>query len=155
MAQDMRALHINTNFAPVVDVNTNPFNPVINVRAFSDDKNTVSRLAEKMVAGMKQQGLITAYKHFPGHGSTSTDSHTGLPRVDRTREEAFAIDIAPYKQAIDRCAAPDMVMTAHIQYPALDNRQIDTRSGEKSRCRPPCRMKFRPRSCAMNWGMPA
>ena len=65
MAQDMRALHINTNFAPVVDVNTNPFNPVINVRAFSDDKNTVSRLAEKMVAGMKHQGLITAYKHFP------------------------------------------------------------------------------------------
>ena len=104
---------------------------------------------------MKHQGLITAYKHFPGHGSTSTDSHTGLPRVDRSREEAFAIDIAPYKQAIDRCAAPDMVMTAHIQYPALDNRQIDTRSGEKSRCRPPCRMKFRPRSCAMNWGMRA
>ena len=56
MARDMRALHINTNFAPVVDVNTNPFNPVINVRAFSDDKNTVSRLAEKMVAGMKHRG---------------------------------------------------------------------------------------------------
>ncbi|EKQ0847212.1 glycoside hydrolase family 3 protein [Salmonella enterica] len=131
MAQDMCALHINTNFAPVVDVNTNPFNPVINVRAFSDDKNTVSRLAEKMVAGMKQQGLISAYKHFPGHGSTSTDSHTGLPRVDRTREEAFAIDIAPYKQAIDNQAAPDMVMTAHIQYPALDSSQVITRNGEK------------------------
>jgi beta-N-acetylhexosaminidase len=131
MAQDMRSLHINTNFAPVVDVNTNPFNPVINVRAFSDDKNTVSRLAEKMVAGMKQQGLISAYKHFPGHGSTSTDSHTGLPRVDRTREEAFAIDIAPYKQAIDNQAAPDMVMTAHIQYPALDSSQVITRNGEK------------------------
>lgn len=131
MAQDMRSLHINTNFAPVVDVNTNPFNPVINVRAFSDDKNTVSRLAEKMVAGMKQQGLISAYKHFPGHGSTSTDSHTGLPRVDRTREEAFAIDIAPYKQAIDNQAAPDMVMTVHIQYPALDSSQVITRNGEK------------------------
>lgn len=131
MAQDMRSLHINTNFAPVVDVNTNPFNPVINVRAFSDDKNTVSRLAEKMVAGMKQQGLISAYKHFPGHGSTSTDSHTGLPRVDRSREEAFAIDIAPYKQAIDNQAAPDMVMTAHIQYPALDSSQVITRNGEK------------------------
>lgn len=131
MAQDMHALHINTNFAPVVDVNTNPFNPVINVRAFSDDKNTISLLAEKMVVGMKQQGLITAYKHFPGHGSTATDSHTGLPRVDRTREEAFAIDIAPYKQAIDNQAAPDMVMTAHIQYPALDSSQVITRNGEK------------------------
>ncbi|ATO32752.1 Beta-hexosaminidase [Dickeya dianthicola] len=131
MAQDMLSLHINTNFAPVVDVNTNPFNPVINVRAFSDDENTVSLLAEKVTAGMRQQGLITTYKHFPGHGSTSTDSHTGLPRVDRSWEDAFAIDIAPYKHAIDNQAAPDMVMTAHIQYPALDNSQIITRNGEK------------------------
>lgn len=131
MAQDMLALHINTNFAPVVDVNTNPFNPVINVRAFSDDEITVSCLAEKIVAGMKHQGLITAYKHFPGHGSTSTDSHSGLPRVNRTREEAFAIDIAPYKQAIDHQKAPDMIMTAHIQYPALDSSKVITRNGEK------------------------
>lgn len=131
MAQDMLSLHINTNFAPVVDVNTNPFNPVINVRAFSDDVSTVSRLAEKMAAGMRQQKQITVYKHFPGHGSTSTDSHTGLPRVDRSRKDAFAIDIAPYKHAIDSQAAPDMIMTAHIQYPALDNSQIVTRNGEK------------------------
>lgn len=131
MARDMLSLKINTNFAPVVDVNTNPFNPVINVRAFSDDVSTVSRLAQKITAGMKQQGLMTAYKHFPGHGSTSTDSHTGLPRVDRSRKEAFEIDIAPYKQAIDSGTAPDMVMTAHIQYPALDNSQVLTRQGEK------------------------
>lgn len=131
MAQDMLSLYINTNFAPVVDVNTNPFNPVINVRAFGDDVNTVSRLAKKMTAGMKLQGLITAYKHFPGHGSTSTDSHTGLPRVDRSRKDAFAIDIAPYKQAIDNQTAPDMIMTAHIQYPALDDSQLITRNGEK------------------------
>ncbi|CAG77058.1 putative beta-hexosaminidase [Pectobacterium atrosepticum SCRI1043] len=131
MAQDMIFMHINTNFAPVVDVNTNPFNPVINVRAFSDDADTVYRLAEKMTAGMKQQGLITAYKHFPGHGSTSTDSHTGLPRVDRSRKDAFAIDIMPYKRAIDNQTAPDMVMTAHIQYPSLDNSLVTTRSGEK------------------------
>lgn len=130
MAQDMLSLHINTNFAPVVDVNTNPFNPVINVRAFSDNVSAVSRLAEKMAAGMRQQKLITVYKHFPGHGSTSTDSHTGLPRVDRSRREAFAIDIAPYKHAIDNQAAPDMIMTAHIQYPALDNSQVITRNGE-------------------------
>lgn len=131
MAQDMLSLHINTNFAPVVDVNTNPFNPVINVRAFSDDVNTVSRLAAKMAEGMNKQGVITAYKHFPGHGSTATDSHTGLPRVDRSREEAFAIDIMPYQQSIDHRAAPDMVMTAHIQYPALDNSQVTTRNGEE------------------------
>lgn len=131
MAQDMLSLHINTNFAPVVDINTNPFNPVINVRSFSDDVNTVSRLAEKMTAGMKQQGVITTYKHFPGHGSTSTDSHTGLPHVDRSLRDAFNIDIAPYKQAINRNTAPDMIMTAHIQYPSLDNSQVITRNGEK------------------------
>ena len=131
MAQDMLSLNINTNFAPVVDVNTNPFNPVINVRSFSDDTGTVSRLAEKMVAGMQKQGLIAAYKHFPGHGSTSTDSHTGLPRVDRSREDAFAIDIAPYKHAIDNQVAPEMIMTAHIQYPSLDNRQVVSRSGSE------------------------
>lgn len=131
MAQDMLSLSFNTNFAPVVDVNTNPSNPVINVRAFSDDANTVSCMAEKMTTAMQQRGLITAYKHFPGHGSTSTDSHTGLPRVDRSRKAAFAIDIAPYKHAIDNQAAPDMVMTAHIQYPALDNSQVMIRNGEK------------------------
>ncbi|MFT4465854.1 MAG: glycoside hydrolase family 3 N-terminal domain-containing protein [Sodalis sp. (in: enterobacteria)] len=131
MAQDMQSLHINTNFAPVVDVNTNPFNPVINVRSFSDDAPTVACLAEGITAGMHQQRLITVYKHFPGHGSTSTDSHTSLPRVDRLRKDAFAIDIAPYKHAIDNHIAPDMIMTAHIQYPALDNTQIYSRYGEK------------------------
>lgn len=129
IAQDMLSLNINTNFAPVVDVNTNPLNPVINIRAFSDDVNTVSRLAEQMATGMSQQGLITVYKHFPGHGSTSTDSHTGLPRVDRSRKDAFSIDMAPYRQAINNKRAPDMIMTAHIQYPALDNCQIITRNG--------------------------
>ncbi|WP_349292782.1 glycoside hydrolase family 3 N-terminal domain-containing protein [Pseudomonas sp. MWU12-2037] len=131
MAQDMKSLHINTNFAPVVDVNAHPANPVINVRAFSDDAATVADLAQRMVAGMRQEGLITTYKHFPGHGSTSVDSHTSLPRVDRPREQAFAIDLAPYKQAIDSQAAPDMVMTAHIQYPALDSSLIRTRKGEE------------------------
>lgn len=130
MGYTLRALNINTNFAPVVDVNSNPLNPVINVRSFSDDVATVTTLAEKLSAGMQQQGVMTAYKHFPGHGDTATDSHTALPRVDRSRKDAFAIDIAPFAQAITHHAAPDMIMTAHIQYPALDNSHITTRSGE-------------------------
>lgn len=130
MGYCLRTLNINTNFAPVADVNSNPLNPVINVRSFSDDVATVTTLAEKLSAGMQQQGVITAYKHFPGHGDTSTDSHTSLPRVNRSREEAFAIDLAPYQQAIAHHTAPDMIMTAHIQYPALDSSQITTRSGE-------------------------
>ncbi|PPU23670.1 glycosyl hydrolase family 3 [Xanthomonas arboricola pv. guizotiae] len=131
LAQDLLALKINTNFAPVADVNANPFNPVINVRAFSDDPNVVSRLARKISVGMQQQGLVTTYKHFPGHGSTSTDSHTGLPRVDLSRDQAFAIDIAPYQQAVSANAAPDMVMTAHIQYPALDESLVTNRNGQR------------------------
>lgn len=131
LAQDLLALKINTNFAPVADVNANPFNPVINVRAFSDNADVVSRLAGKIAAGMERQGLVTTYKHFPGHGSTSTDSHTGLPRVDLSRDQAFAIDIAPYQQAISAHAAPDMVMTAHIQYPALDETLVTNRNGQR------------------------
>ncbi|QJD70191.1 glycoside hydrolase family 3 protein [Xanthomonas campestris pv. badrii] len=131
LAQDLLGLKINTNFAPVVDVNTNPFNPVINVRAFSDDASLVSRLAGRISAGMEHQGLITTYKHFPGHGSTSTDSHTGLPRVDLSLEQAVAIDLAPYQQAIAANAAPDMVMTAHIQYPALDQSLVTNRNGQR------------------------
>ncbi|MBB3834229.1 beta-N-acetylhexosaminidase [Xanthomonas arboricola] len=131
LAQDLLDLKINTNFAPVADVNANPFNPVINVRAFSDSASVVSRLARTTAAGMKQQGLITTYKHFPGHGSTSTDSHTGLPLVDLSRQEAFAIDLAPYRQAIAAHAAPDMIMTAHIQYPALDESLVTNRNGQQ------------------------
>lgn len=130
MAYDMLELHINTNLAPVVDVNTNPLNPVINVRAYSDDVTTVATLASHFGLGMRQQGLIYSYKHFPGHGSTATDSHTGLPAVDRDQKQAYAIDIAPYKMAIDSGQAPDMIMTAHIQYPSLDNSLVTTRSGE-------------------------
>ncbi|MBG6241646.1 MAG: glycoside hydrolase family 3 protein [Candidatus Symbiopectobacterium sp. Dall1.0] len=130
MGHDLRSLNINTNFAPVVDVNSNPLNPVINVRSFSDDVATVTTLAEKISAGMQQQGVMTAYKHFPGHGDTSTDSHTSLPRVDRSRHDAFAIDIAPFAHAIEHGSGPDMIMTTHIQYPALDNSHITTCNGE-------------------------
>lgn len=130
MAQDMTALYINTNFAPVADINTNPYNPVINVRAFSDDVDTVVDLAEQLTAGMRSEKLITAYKHYPGHGAASTDSHKTLPSVNRTREEAFAIDLAPYRRAIEKNIAPDMVMTAHIQYPSLDDSLITTKNNE-------------------------
>ncbi|AHF73830.1 Beta-hexosaminidase [Candidatus Sodalis pierantonius str. SOPE] len=129
MASDLRALSINVNFAPIVDVNTNPFNPVINVRSFSDDVATVITLAESIRAGMHQQQMITVYKHFPGHGATSTDSHTALPRVDRDCQEAFAIDIAPYQHAIASDTPPEMIMTAHIQYPELDDTRVRNRNG--------------------------
>lgn len=131
IASDLLSVNINTNFSPVVDVNINPYNPVINVRAFADNVEDVISLAEKMNSGMHHQHMITAYKHFPGHGSTSTDSHTSLPRDDRARQDILSTDIAPYQHAIAHHVAPDMIMTAHIQYPALDSNLLQTINGEK------------------------
>ncbi|WP_246579912.1 glycoside hydrolase family 3 protein [Candidatus Sodalis endolongispinus] len=128
MAQELRSLGINVNFAPVVDVNSNQANPVINVCAFSDSPAHVDRLARELVRGNER--VVTCYKHFPGHGDTHTDSHLDLPRVDRNREETYAIDLAPYSAAIAEDEAPDMIMTAHIQYPALDDSRITRLDGE-------------------------
>lgn len=125
MAQELCSLGLNLNFAPVVDVNSNQANPVINVRAFGDCPAQVDRLARQMVKGSAQ--IVTCYKHFPGHGDTRTDSHLNLPRVDRNREQAYAVDLEPYIADND---APDMIMTAHIQYPALDDSLITRLDGE-------------------------
>lgn len=130
LATEIAALGFNLNFAPVVDVNSNPLNPVINVRAFGDDVSAVSLLGRRMKQGMAAQGVIGVYKHFPGHGDTETDSHIGLPVVYKSRADAYAIDLAPYRLAIEADEAPEMIMTAHIQYPALDNTLILTRTGE-------------------------
>ncbi len=118
-AAELRALGINVNFVPSLDVNSNPDNPVIHVRAFGDDPAQVAELGAAVVQGLQQGDVAAAIKHFPGHGDTADDSHTGLPRVERDREAALAVDVAPFAAVIDS-TAPAMVMTAHIQYPALD-----------------------------------
>jgi len=130
LAHDMHTMHFNTDFAPVVDVNTNPLNPVINVRSFSDDANFVTKLTERISDGLHDGNMIIAFKHFPGHGDTATDSHTGLPVVHRSRQDAFAIDLAPYSSAIAAGKARVMIMTAQIQYPVLDNSTVKTKQGE-------------------------
>lgn len=131
LATEIAALGFNLNFAPVVDVNSNPLNPVINVRAYGDDVPTISLLGRRTLQGMASQGVIGAFKHFPGHGDTATDSHYGLPVVNKSREDAYAIDLAPYQQAIAAGEAPQMIMTAHIQYPSLDSTTVSTRTGEQ------------------------
>ena len=92
LAKDMLSLNINTNFAPVADVNSNPLNPVINFRSIGDSVSDVSELAMAIASVMQDQRLIVAYKHFTGHGNTSTDSHIRLPRDLRSRQHAFGID---------------------------------------------------------------
>jgi len=131
MAAEIAAVGFNVNFAPVVDVNSNPLNPVINVRSYGDDPAMIGLLGRRSIQGMASQGVLGTFKHFPGHGDTATDSHFGLPIVTKSRADAYAIDLAPYRQAIQAGQAPDLIMTAHIQYPALDNSVTRTRTGEQ------------------------
>jgi hypothetical protein len=127
---EIAALGINTDFAPVMDVNSNPRNPIIGTRSFSDDPQTVSTYGVSFVEGLKETGTITALKHFPGHGDVATDSHTGFPVQEKTYDELKECELVPFQAAID--AGADMVMTAHIQYPSVDSRTYtSTSTGEE------------------------
>ena len=118
MGKELSALSINVDFAPVLDVNNNPANPVIGVRSFSDDPEVVSRYGVRFLQGIRDTGTITALKHFPGHGDVATDSHTGFPILNKSYEELKECELIPFQAAID--AGADMVMTAHIQYPEIE-----------------------------------
>ncbi|MDB2330638.1 glycoside hydrolase family 3 protein [Alteromonas sp.] len=120
---------VNTNFAPSVDINSEPNNPVINVRSFGEAPKHVAKLGEAFVKGLQDNGVISVPKHFPGHGDTSIDSHTGLPRVDHSRKVAMQSDVLPFAELIGSDSPPAMIMTAHIQYPAFDSTQIDDEKG--------------------------
>ncbi|MEV6881851.1 glycoside hydrolase family 3 protein [Streptomyces sp. NPDC051135] len=115
---ELAALGIHQNFAPVADVNVDPANPVINVRSFGADARDVGRMVAAQVTGYQQVGVVACAKHFPGHGDTGEDSHTGLPVITHSREEWDRIDAPPFRAAI--AAGVDSVMTAHLQVPALD-----------------------------------
>lgn len=130
IAKELKALGINNNYAPVVDVNTNADNPVINTRSFGESASQVSELGASAVIAIQAQGVMATLKHFPGHGDTHVDSHLGLPRVDHDRAAIDKVDLAPFAWAIEH-ANPAMIMTAHIQYPTLDNSLFVSKSGEK------------------------
>lgn len=117
-AQEALAIGVNWILAPVVDVNNNPANPVINVRAFSDDPAVVSTLASAFIRGTQQHPVLTTAKHFPGHGDTAQDSHLVLPTLPHGLDRLQAIELPPFKAAI--AAGVDAVMTAHLHLPALD-----------------------------------
>lgn len=118
--QELRAIGINQNFAPVADVNVNAQNPVIGVRSFGGDPNLVSGMVRAQVEGYQGAGDVSSTaKHFPGHGDTDVDSHTGLPVINKSLEELQREDFPPFEAAID--AGVDAIMTAHIVVPALDD----------------------------------
>lgn len=129
IAKELKLLGINNNYAPVIDVNTNPNNPVINTRSFGENPQNVAKLGVAAVKGYQAQGIMATLKHFPGHGDTHVDSHLGLPLVEHSLQTIEKNDIAPFQWAINH-SAPAMIMTAHIQYPALDNSTIKNNMGE-------------------------
>jgi beta-N-acetylhexosaminidase len=115
----LRSLGFNLNFAPCVDVNNNPLNPVIGVRSFGERVDDVVRFSRATAAGLRAAGIIPCAKHFPGHGDTALDSHLALPTVDQPRDRLDGVELAPYRALIED--GLEMIMTAHILYPALDS----------------------------------
>ncbi|WP_155243655.1 glycoside hydrolase family 3 protein [Butyrivibrio fibrisolvens] len=108
---------INVDFAPVMDVNNNPSNPIIGVRSFSDDPRIVSQYGARFIDGLHNNHVMAALKHFPGHGDTDTDSHTGLPLIEKTYDQLKNLELIPFTQV---ASSADFVMTAHIQYPNIE-----------------------------------
>ena len=118
--RELLAMGVNTNFAPDCDVNVNPLNPVIGTRSFSSRPELAAQLAAAQVAGYQRDGgVASSAKHFPGHGDTATDSHVAFPVITHTREQWEAIDAPPFRAAIKEQI--DMIMTAHLSFPALDD----------------------------------
>jgi beta-N-acetylhexosaminidase len=117
IAEEGRAVGIHINFAPVVDVNNNPSNPVINTRSFGEDPQRVARLSALFVRGTMAGGEMATAKHFPGHGDTDVDSHVGLPVVSANMSRLDSVELVPFRAAID--AGASLVMTAHIALPAV------------------------------------
>ncbi|GAB3374088.1 glycoside hydrolase family 3 protein [Massilia agri] len=117
VARAVRSLGFNWNFAPVLDLNNNPHNPVIAERSFGADPETATRIALAWMEGSESEGVACCVKHFPGHGDTHVDSHRDLPTVDKPLAELERFEFAPFRMA---AATAPAVMTAHIVYPALD-----------------------------------
>ena len=115
VAKESRAVGIRWNFSPVVDVNNNPNNPIINVRSFSEDPSVVSLYATQYVAGLQENGLLATAKHFPGHGDTETDSHSSLAMIPSDSSRLWEIEIPPFQDMIEK--EIDAIMVAHVHSP--------------------------------------
>ena len=122
IARECRLMGIHVNFAPTVDVNINPLNPVIGSRSFGSTPSVVSQLSEAYALGLEDGGVLSVAKHFPGHGDTSEDSHKTLPIVQATRKRLELVELAPFKHYIN--SGLGGIMTAHLRVPALENRSI-------------------------------
>ena len=120
--REARAIGIQHVYAPVLDVNNNAENPVINVRSFGEDPEEVARFGVAFAQGIQSQQVIATAKHFPGHGDTAVDSHRGLPIIDLPRSRFDSLELLPFKRAVD--AGIGSIMIAHIALPQIDNEQV-------------------------------
>lgn len=120
--QEAKALGVNQIFAPVLDVNNNPNNPVINVRSFSGDPDMVADFGTRFIAGVGSEGVISTAKHFPGHGDTDTDSHYSLPVIKSDYSRLDSVELVPFKAAI-RENVPS-IMSAHINFPKISRQNL-------------------------------
>lgn len=117
IAAEIRALGINVNYAPVLDVNSEPGNPVIGIRSFGESPALVAEMGSAAIATLADHGIVTTAKHFPGHGAATVDSHLDLPVIKRDRRQMETIDLIPFQAAID--GGVETIMSAHAVYPAL------------------------------------
>ena len=121
MGKESKRMGIHFNFAPVLDINTNPKNPIIGHRSFGEEKHNVTDRAIALMTGVQNQGVFATGKHFPGHGDTATDSHYSLPLVNFSRERLENVELYPYKRMFDE--GLESVMVAHLNVPSLEARQ--------------------------------
>jgi beta-N-acetylhexosaminidase len=117
-AEESRAIGVHWNLFPVADVNSNPDNPIINTRSFGEDPIQVGNMVAAFIKGSREHGMLTAAKHFPGHGDTGTDSHLGVAKVQGDLAHLQRIELPPFKKAIE--AGVDSILTAHVAVPALE-----------------------------------
>ena len=122
IGSELSAVGVNTNFAPVADVNNNPNNPVIGLRSFSSNPQLAAEFTSAYIEGVQSKNVATTAKHFPGHGNVATDSHTGLPSINSTKEELYQTELVPFQAAI--ASGTDMIMTAHIQFPNIVTEEL-------------------------------
>jgi beta-glucosidase-like glycosyl hydrolase len=121
IGRQCKLMGIHVNFAPVIDVNNNPNNPVINYRSFGENRENVAQKGWAYAKGMQEEQVLACAKHFPGHGDTDVDSHKDLPVINHSRQRLDSVEKYPLKQLIDRVVKS--VMTAHLYIPAIDKRK--------------------------------
>lgn len=128
IGNELLSVGINLDFAPVMDVDSNPSNPVIGDRSFGSDPYLVARMGMQMIAGMQDSGILTCAKHFPGHGDTSEDSHFKLPSLEHDLQRLSEFELIPFESAVD--SGVDTIMTAHIIIKGVDSDNPATMSAK-------------------------